>query len=638
MAPVHPARPYRDFLTPALHKRFTDGSWLTLMICCIISAWMDLSTDTCKWAVLSIAPVALVLTRMLLIFISAFIISMLRVAQWRVGHRNTLTPWDTFFKYVFRKNTLITIAGYGLSAFIYGEIYIWTRAEKDRLTFTDRGGREHDWIRLNERPLYLRYMFGALAIVQAAVHLWFDYDKIEVPAMKPRNDMDAQDPTPQVEPWVAIKQSVKSMARTAVPIVILTSFGATTLYFMLFRSFFWSNYYSLARRVVSLRRTSSPFGLPPFAPLFMKFFTEGFLLVSLWQFVNNAFSIYISQAPLKIDPIHKTLKPITSDSKDPNGSLLSGLKMKTDTVKAIALWELALITDRFPERRKTIYGELERKPVATFKQVTDICLAEIRLLISRLNIALDPKYQSEDAQVQKPTPGPISLVPQIGQPLTDAPIQGLGAKREKRDELSAFTSSIAKNFSSPENSKQAYARRGIQLGEEGITAGAAAVNTKVAGWWPTVVSTYIGYPFRHSLRRTTSLIVTGAPYSRISLLCNSITALTNLTMSSLREDDCGRFSNQVPEMIRVFTTALKKLEEYMASLTVHWSDVETLAKPEEERMKVPEVELVRECLKDGLEKILRNFGEFLLSMGLSRGEIAEAKRLAARGPEMATVR
>ncbi|KAF1960101.1 hypothetical protein CC80DRAFT_465699 [Byssothecium circinans] len=637
MAPALPARPYRDFLTPALHRRFTDASFYTLLLCYLISVWMDFNVTVCKWVLSAVLPIGPPGARAALLFIPALIVSILRVAQWHVGHRNTLTPHDTFLKYALRKNTFLTIAGYAISAWLYGEVYIWTRAEKDRLNFTDRGGREHDWIRLNERPLYLRYMFIALAVVQAVVHLWNDYDEIEVPAMKPRNDRDDQEATLQVQPYKALQQKLPLVFKTAVTLAVVTTLGATILYFMGFRGVLWDNYYSLARRVVSLRRTSSPWGLPPFAPLFTSVLTEGILLVTLWQFVNKAFDVYISQAPVKLNKALKTEQPITNDSKDPNGSLLSGLKAKKETVKAIALWELALITYHFPERRKTIFGEIDRKAAATSKQVTDICLAEVRLLTSRINIALDPKYRPEDAQGPK-TPPPISLVPQIAQPLKEAPIRGPSGKRDARDEVSAFTSSLAKNYSSPENTRSAYAREGIRKGEELATAGAQNIKTKTAGLWPTIVSSKIGYPFRHSLRRTASLIVTGAPYSRLSLLCNSITALTNLTIFSLREDDCGRFSNQVPEIVRVFTTALKKLEEYTASLTVHWSDFETLAKSEEERMKVPEVELVRDCLKDGLGMILRNFGEFLAGMEMSRNEIAEAKRVASRGVEMANVR
>jgi nucleoporin NDC1 len=50
--------------------------------------------------------------------------------------------------------------------------------------------------------------------------------------------------------------------------------------------------------------------------------SAGFLLIMLWEVGNTAFSAYVAQPPLKND------RPITYESKDPNGSLLTGLKGK----------------------------------------------------------------------------------------------------------------------------------------------------------------------------------------------------------------------------------------------------------------------------------------------------------------------
>ncbi len=82
----------------------------------------------------------------------------------------------------------------------------------------------------------------------------------------------------------------------------------------------------------------------------------------------------------------------------------------------------------------------------------------------------------------------------------------------------------------------------------------------------------------------------------------------------------------MPEIIRVFTTAIAKIDEFMDKIEIHWSDRATLRKPEGERRKVKEVEDVRECLREGLEKILGSFNEYLGSIGLSKVEIMEAKK------------
>jgi nucleoporin NDC1 len=155
-------------------------------------------------------------------------------------------------------------------------------------------------------------------------------------------------------------------------------------------------------------------------------------------------------------------------------------------------------------------------------------------------------------------------------------------------------------------------------------------------WYNKVVSSPVGALFQRSLQRSTNIVVLGAPYSRISFICNAVTALTNLAVFSLSQDTLGRFHNGIPEIVRVLTTALTKMDQYMATVPIHWSDIETLSKPETERRRVPEVEEVRECVREGLEKILGSFNEYLSGMGLSKVEILEAKKAIGvkKAPEM----
>lgn len=457
--------------------------------------------------------------------------------------------------------------------------------------------------------------------------------------MKPKNERNTDAEGSYKKPIKALIPKLRSMGITAGLIVLATFFIGNFLYFLVFRNFLWEHYHNFAAMIISLRRSSSPFGLPPFAPLVGMFISQGLSLVMLWQLVNTAFGIYISQAPLKKD------KPITSDSKDPNGSLLSGLKAKKETVKAIALWELALITHRFPERRKTIYSETDRKTAATFKQITDICLAEVRLLTTRISIALDPKFQPPSDNGQKQQTGAISLVPRVAQPLKEAQLnfQGPDPARTRVDEVGQIASGIAKDLSSPTNPnlrKSVYVRNGIEYSQNVLKENTQKVEATIqaTGMWPTFINSKLGFPFRHNLRRTASIIITGAPYSRISPLCNAITSLANLSTLSIQEDDCGRFSDQVPNIIRTFTQALQRLEEYVDSLTVHWTDIETLRKPEAERKNIEDVEKVRECLREGLRGILGAFAEYLRSMDISIVDIQEARKIVSRGPEMAHLR
>lgn len=43
-----PVRPYRDYLTPALHRRFNKASLYTLLLCYAIAAFMG-PWDSCEY-------------------------------------------------------------------------------------------------------------------------------------------------------------------------------------------------------------------------------------------------------------------------------------------------------------------------------------------------------------------------------------------------------------------------------------------------------------------------------------------------------------------------------------------------------------------------------------------------------------
>ncbi|KAJ4994281.1 nucleoporin protein Ndc1-Nup [Stagonosporopsis vannaccii] len=624
-------RPYRDYLTPSLHTRFIRASRYTILLCYAIACWMG-EWNSLLWIWLPFGPTGI---RTLLLFIPALAVYLLRIAQWHVGQRHTLTRAETFQKYFFRKNTILTFAFYAFSAWLYSEVYTWSRTGADRLNFTELG-RAHERLKLNERPLYLRFLFMMLAVAQTTVHLWKDYDRIDVPAMQPRKlgeDAAAEAPVKRgPKPRVVLIKQLRPMLVTAASLTLSVTVSATTLYFVGPRQLLWEYYYSFSRNFISLAKTSRPTGLAPFAPLVANFVTEGTLLVILWEFVNKAFDVYIAQEPLKNN------KPITSDSKDPNGTLLNGLKSKKEATKAMAFWELALITDAFSDRRKTIYAEMGRKRGPTFQQVVDFCLAEVTLLIDRVNVGLDPTYQGAAVSTASPPKPSVSLVPQISQPLRDdKQVVALPPKPSTRwEQFEATSSGIAQKHSSPANSQQAYGREAINRGMKKAQEGAQQAEAVASSASTKILSSPFGYVFSHSLPRRAKLIVLGAPYSRISLICNAVTALTNLAVFSISEDSIGRFHETVPAIVRTFTSAINKVDAYMAALQVHWSDKETLSKLATEQKKVPEVDRVRQCLQNGLQTVLSSFEQYLSGMGMSMLEIADAKKAAEvfKQPEM----
>jgi nucleoporin NDC1 len=284
------------------------------------------NTREALWLWFPVGPTGI---RTLLVFLPALIIYVLRVAQWHVGQRQTQTRAETVQKYFFRKSTLLTLAFYSFSAWLYGEVYIWSRTSESKLGFTDTG-RAYERLKLNERPLYLRMLFFVLAVAQTGAHLRDDYDSIDVPALKPKKNLDdtvAAVPSRGPKPRQALFGKLPSIFATSASLTAGAWLFGTVFYFAGPRHFIWEWYYAFSRYVISLSKASKPTGVAPFLPLVFGFLVEGTLLVVLWQFVNKAFDLYIAQEPLKND------QPITNDSKDPNGTLLNGLKSKKEAVK-----------------------------------------------------------------------------------------------------------------------------------------------------------------------------------------------------------------------------------------------------------------------------------------------------------------
>jgi nucleoporin NDC1 len=207
---------------------------------------------------------------------------------------------------------------YSLSAFFYGEIYIWSRSPASDLTFFKEEALS-ERVRLNERPFYLRFLFITLGVGQGVIHIWKDYDLVRI---------NVKDQQAQKDPKVDLWNSLVPLASKAGLRTIGTFFIGNVIYFLGARSWLWSWYFSFWKVFSSIGKKSTPSGLPPFLNLIFMFASQGTLLVLLWQFTNKAFNLYMAQ-----EPLNKIGKPITSDAKDPNGSLLNGLKSKKDDNK-----------------------------------------------------------------------------------------------------------------------------------------------------------------------------------------------------------------------------------------------------------------------------------------------------------------
>jgi len=132
----------------------------------------------------------------------------------------------------------------------------------------------------------------------------------------------------------------------------------------------------------------------------------------------------------------------------------------------------------------------------------------------------------------------------------------------------------------------------------------------------------IGKPFRQQYRRKMAAVVLGQPFGDVGIIVDAVDSLTRFAVCSLSEDKYGNVQRDVKLIIRTFTTAVTKLEQFTKSAAFHWTDVES-------RRESPEVDTILAALKGGLEELVTAFGDYSEDLRLSQSEMRMAREAAA---------
>ncbi|KAF2759488.1 hypothetical protein EJ05DRAFT_484439 [Pseudovirgaria hyperparasitica] len=623
-APVAPrARPYKDFLNADFHRRFVQAFLVTGAICYLNAILMGQADILWIWFPFGRAGV-----RALLILLSSLFVYVIRVARSHIGERNS-SNFIQAARNVFGLHTFFTLALYGASAFFFVETYIALGGAPDMGNIEI--GRAHERDRVNERPVYLRAMIYLFLVPsQTLVHLFCDHDKIEFPS-------EETDVSPTVLSSLQptkdnMNKAVKMFNRTfwhTVVVIVSGSmfyFFSTSLRYMTWRIAYTSFY-------LLVPNATGPGRYPArgFLDMFARCFFESFLLLFLWNTINSTFNIFMSREPLKKG------QPLTNDSKDPNGSLVQGLRSRKELPRCFAFWELAVIAQRFEARRQSIYEDFSR---GVWKKILDACISEIEQITKRIDAT-------------KPTPppaaipaAPIEPLPRIAQPLKQDNVLGPASAR------SNGLASYAKQHGVTPR-KEILGPRAVKLIESGRDKiippqAQAEIQQKGVGGLmadlllPLIRTPTIGPYLRLTFAHQAITVVAGSPYSRLSTIIAAVGAVTGLAVHSLKEDKYGCVHGNVPLIVRTLTAAITSIDQFIASTTPHWTDVDF----REEHRKVPEVEQIKNKLRKGLERVLTAHAEYLESEGLSAPEIKAARQLvsapsldeAQKKPEMQQAR
>lgn len=512
---------------------------------------------------------------------------------------------------------------------------------------------------MNERPLYLYSYHMALAVVQSVFHLYHDYDRIPITIAKRSPTAADQRTHPQESVSKKIQLALPGFVRDGVKRSAVVAAICPVFYTLFLRRPAWSFTMYFAKLFWNFPRSAAdpPGRIPPIGPgLIFRSLVSGSLLVLCWQTSNLFFSVFISKEPLKRG------QPLTGDTKDPNGSLLDGLKAKKETVKTFAFWELCLISQQFADRRKVILNDIDREGGSAWSQILQSATEVIKGISTRIEEKTNPQSAAQPAEQTQPV---IHNLPRLTEPPKEGNFFASSPEAaSRRDRFGDAFSTTAKSYGqspdwtpvarakardvfdrastavlSPERKQKLLAStQEIRLLTDGdSTAKPEDVHPLVAQF----LRSPLGQPFRQTYARRLSSIVLGSPYATVSPIIDAIESLNRLLAASLQEDNYGTVQGDVPTVVRLFTDTIKTLEAFInGGLDAHWTDVKfpLSSNPEAQAAArhVPNVDIVLDTLKRSLADLLSVFNPYMRDIGLVGKDLRLAKEAAGlfEGVEM----
>jgi nucleoporin NDC1 len=315
--------PYKDFLQPCMQRRFASALLVLLGVSYIESlALASWTSIIWPWFPIGIAGL-----RALTIFGCALFVIVLRIAHPHVGLRTTNSPFETFKQNALSLSAAETILTYTISAFLFSQVYLFAVAQDANLNWiTHHSG---DRARLNERAVFYTVTLVLLGAFEGFMHLFLDYDCLTLGSVKARSEEEAANPLPKAEDRLEklLKHAPHVLIRSLTASIAVAWTNYIFTYGLFFRRSAWGWALTFFRPFYNLPKTNMPPSAAPWSFWMLgRTIVAGALLCLLWNFSNAAFTIWLAKEPVKNG------QPLTTESKDPNGSLLNGLKSKKPRV------------------------------------------------------------------------------------------------------------------------------------------------------------------------------------------------------------------------------------------------------------------------------------------------------------------
>ncbi|OPB43578.1 hypothetical protein A0O28_0098660 [Trichoderma guizhouense] len=616
--------PYKDTLQPALHRRFSSTASLLLAVSYFQSILLS-SWDSYFWSWFPLGPAGF---RTLLLFACGLTILVLRIAFYHVGIKTTSSGLHSLASALLSPRTYETAFWYGTSSLLYCAIFLGTTDEDSNLRWINYFSG--DRARLNERPVFLACYMITFALIQTVEHYRHDTDRLDLGALERKPAAEQKNTGIISGSLQAVLEELPMALAECFKLALMTIPATLILYFFFLRSFAWSWTLTFLRPFYNLPRTNMlPSSWPSDIYLLARCVLAGVGVGFLWAAGNRAFSIFMVKKPLKND------NPLTSDSKDPNGSLLNGLKSKKLSIKSFAMWELALTAQNYGPRRQSIFNDIDRQGGPMWSQIYTICMETLKSIESNVDA-----YGQPAAHVA-PEAAQIEEKQRSSAPLREDTIFASQSRQATlRTGVEKALDKLARNpGSTPASELSPIARKTWQSAKDRVLskeqqeavspdhlmdqARQVAIRLISIGW--------IGDIIRQSFRTQFAAAVLGGSFAEPTLHANAATALCQLAVHSLAEDSYGNVHRDVPNIIRTLASIIKKVEGLKAQFPLHWTDVRGLK-------ECPEVDEVVEALKTGLEQVISKFEPYSTDLRLTPTDLRIAKEAIGKPVEQAPKR
>ncbi|KAH0844872.1 hypothetical protein AYO21_05797 [Fonsecaea monophora] len=606
---IPPPRPYRRFLTSALHKRFVHAAFISLLIALHNAFWLGSKKDL-FWSWFPFGPAGI---KALLFFMASLFVFILQIATLNIGRQTTVSPFATFRTNFLSVSSVHTLFWYLISGWWFTEAFIWSSPDLGWIT----RGNHHTPDILNEKPIFFRLYALLLAVAYAGLHTYRGNSTLLIPVSQlsstPNPDTKAQEthPIEPIQTQLQRKMLPVLIESTLIPgaVIIVAPF----INGLFLRNIFWQLHLAMAKPFFNLSRANArPVGYPPLGPVYLlQCFGAGFLLTLTWELTSLLFVIYLNQQPTKSG------LPLSASSKDPNGTLLNGLKAKRDVVRTFAFWELAIIAHRHKERRKAIFEDIERPTGPMWSQMVQAGLKVLQEVQTRIVGPPPAAPQPVGADQIKSLPRIVPEVPtqsifqanpksSVGDRLLASPLRQIGSSKQP------WHPPIEQTAKTVETKLLEYAR----------PPGTTQTPTKGISdqWMAALKQSRMAWFFVPTNAARINAMVLGSPHGNAALIVDAIESITRMQVASLTEDTYGKATPTVPDTVRTFTKTLNIIEDLVSK---HKQGVAG---------GIDEVDIIIARLRAGLKELLSAFQVYLIDQGLGIADLNQAKK-ATQAPE-----